>query len=363
MTTYHSNAIPTPNRLVRRRRYSGQAHLVLQDCHVLLDELPDFIWRTLDGARTVEQIADALSANYGCTAQAAFAATCEVLTMFAKESLVAVEPQSGSVVYTTDEDERRAATHYQHAGPHIAWGRAVLDKLVGLGLRGAETIIDAGCGPGNLTADLLDRLPGVRVIAVDSSPNVLELARETLGRHAGRVTFVCADLQEWHDDMVADIVFSVGTFHSVQDHAKLFANLYRSLRAGGQLLAQCAGGPNAARLRSRTEAHIRSEPLAPFLANWLDRWKFPGVEETRGHLASVGFLRVEASLEPTPTIFGNAAEFREHLAAISLLPVLSRIPDEALRKRLVDHVTGLAGTDDPPFSIDYCRLNLQGRRP
>src|SRR5215467_12842288 len=54
-----------------------------------------------------------------------------------------------------------AQRYHRVAQPHAAWGANVLDRLV---LRGDETVLDAGCGSGKVTAQLLERLPRGRVI-------------------------------------------------------------------------------------------------------------------------------------------------------------------------------------------------------
>ena len=56
-------------------------------------------------------------------------------------------------------------------------------------------ILDAGCGTGLLTADLLDR--GASVLAVDISPSLVEIAKSRLKSHAGkRVVFEVGDMLE-----------------------------------------------------------------------------------------------------------------------------------------------------------------------
>ena len=44
-------------------------------------------------------------------------------------------------------------------------------------LRGHERVLDAGCGTGRLTRDLLEALPEGQVVALDVSQNMLEAAR------------------------------------------------------------------------------------------------------------------------------------------------------------------------------------------
>src|SRR3954452_7629542 len=90
-----------------------------------------------------------------------------------------------------------AAKYHAVSEPQVRWGRAVLDRLGRLGLRGDETIVDAGCGTGRLTAELLDRWPGVRVVAVDSSRAMLDVASAELAKFGDRVAFVHADLEAW----------------------------------------------------------------------------------------------------------------------------------------------------------------------
>ncbi len=104
-----------------------------------------------------------------------------------------------------------ADTYHQLADPHVTWGRRVLARLP---LRGDETVLDAGCGTGRLTAELLEFLPRGRVVAVDASAEMLRVAREHLApRFGDRVAFVRADLQTLILPNPVDAVFSTATFH------------------------------------------------------------------------------------------------------------------------------------------------------
>ena len=60
-----------------------------------------------------------------------------------------------------------AATYQRLSAPIEAMGRDVLWRLR---LDGDETVLDAGCGTGRVTAVLAERLPRGSVIAVDGSP-------------------------------------------------------------------------------------------------------------------------------------------------------------------------------------------------
>ncbi len=65
--------------------------------------------------------------------------------------------------------------------------------LVNAGLREGISVLEVGCGSGNMTAFLAERVgPAGRVVAADASPKQIEIARERCsqaGHH--NVTFVC----------------------------------------------------------------------------------------------------------------------------------------------------------------------------
>lgn len=131
-----------------------------------------------------------------------------------------------------------------------------------LRLREDEQVVDAGCGSGRLTADLLEALPNGRVVGVDLSQNMLHSAREHLrADFGGRLSLIVADLQRLPFEHAFDGIVSTAAFHWVLDHDKLFASLRNVLRPGGWLQAQCGGGNNLARFRQRFVKLAQAAPL------------------------------------------------------------------------------------------------------
>ena len=76
------------NIMVRRRRYGDQVHLILENYYLLVDDVPDFIWLSIDGQKTIAQIAQAVADNFGCAPAAAVDAVCEVMGMLAAQTVV-----------------------------------------------------------------------------------------------------------------------------------------------------------------------------------------------------------------------------------------------------------------------------------
>lgn len=257
--------------------------------------------------------------------------------------------------------EWNAASYHKVSGPQTSWGQKVLARL---DVRGDERAIDAGCGSGRLTAALLARLPGGRLMAIDRSWNMLMTARANLRPEFGpRVSFAQVAMPALPFDGWADLVFSTATFHWITDHPALFANIFRALRSGGRLHAQCGGGPNLARAHELAERLMRQPPFAPFFAGWPGPWEFAGADVTRERLAAAGFADVDTSLEEAPTTLATEADYREFVTTVIYHPHLERLPDPALKREFIDRVTALAADDDPPFTLDYWRLNLAARKP
>jgi len=257
--------------------------------------------------------------------------------------------------------EWNAALYHQISAPQVNWGKKVLARTP---LRGDETVLDAGCGSGRLTRDLLEALPRGRVVALDVSQNMIDAARAYLVPDFGdRVEFVCGDFLNMTFDAQFDGIFSTASFHWVLDHDRLFQNLYRALRPGGWLCAQCGGGRNIARLLARVEALITTDPYCDYFAAYQFPWEFSNAETAAGRLRRAGFEQIETSLENTPTTFPNAQEFQEFVESVILRNHLQHIPEPDRRKQFLAELTRQAAADNPPFLLDYVRLNLQGRRP
>ncbi|HMK21098.1 MAG TPA: class I SAM-dependent methyltransferase [Terriglobales bacterium] len=261
---------------------------------------------------------------------------------------------------TTPAKEWNATLYHQISAPQVSWGKKVLSRV---SLRGNERLLDAGCGTGRLTRDLLEALPRGQVVALDVSQNMIDAARTYLAPDfAGRVDFVCCDLLDLPFDGEFDGIFSTASFHWVRDHDRLFRNLYRALRPRGWLIAQCGGGKNLARLLARVQALVDSPAYAEYFAGYTFPWEYADADTAAERLRRAGFIEVATSLEAAPTSFPSAPEYQRFVESVILRNHLLRIPDSAAREQFLGELTRQAAEDNPPFTLDYWRLNLQGRK-
>jgi trans-aconitate 2-methyltransferase len=109
--------------------------------------------------------------------------------------------------------------------------------LIGTGTSRGLRAVDLGCGPGNLTRELADALPGSDVVGIDSSPEMIAAAsaqaRPGLQFQLCRIEdFAAAGGTDY------DLVFSNAALHWLPDHAPLIAGLWSRCKPGGQLAVQ-----------------------------------------------------------------------------------------------------------------------------
>jgi trans-aconitate methyltransferase len=254
--------------------------------------------------------------------------------------------------------EWNAPEYHRLSAPQVAWGGQVLARL---DLAGDEQVLDAGCGTGRLTAQLLDRLPRGRVVCLDRSRNMLAEARRSLPGE--RATFVCAGLPRIPLRDAVDVVFSTATFHWVLDHPALFRAIHTSLRAGGRLHAQCGGGENLAHLHARALGLMRTPPYAEWFERWTPPWEFADAETPARRLAAAGFAGIETSVEPAPVVLPDATRYADFLTTVIFRDHLAYLPTEDLRRAWIDELTRLSAADEAPFLLDYWRLNLRACKP
>jgi trans-aconitate 2-methyltransferase len=246
----------------------------------------------------------------------------------------------------TGAREWDAETYDAVSDPQFEWGMEVLERL---DLRGDEVAVDAGCGSGRVTAELADRLPGGRVIAVDGSAAMVEKAKERLGE---RASYLVSDLVELELDEPVDLIFSTATFHWIPDHEALFRRLRAALKPGGRLVAQCGGHGNVAE-HTRAIAGVASDPeYGQHLSGSKALWNFATPEETEPRLGAAGFDEVRCWTQPKPVQPSRPLEF---VSTVTLGPILDQLPEEKRRP----FAEAVLAQEEDPLVLNYVRLNIE----
>ncbi len=243
-----------------------------------------------------------------------------------------------------------AATYDRISAPQQAWAAEQLDRLE---LGGDEIVVDAGCGSGKVTAELVRRVPRGTVYAVDVAPSMVSFTQQALG---DSVVALCQDLIALDLPEPVDVVFSNATFHWISDHDALFAALQRNMKPGARLLAQCGGRGNIDSFRRIADLVAGEEPFAPYFADWERPWNYATDTDTARRLRAAGFSDVNCWLEPKPITPQDATTF---VRTVCLVRHLDPLP-ERLRDEFVATVLARCGE---PLVLEYVRLNMSAARP
>ncbi|ARP73176.1 class I SAM-dependent methyltransferase [Streptomyces pluripotens] len=162
-----------------------------------------------------------------------------------------------TAVYTHGHHESVLRSH--------TWRTAANSAAYLLGsLKPGMTVLDIGCGPGTITADLAELVPEGQVTGVDIAPGILERARATAaGRGLANVSFAVADVHalDYPDDTFC-MVHAHQVLQHVGDPVQALREMRRVTKPGGYVA-----------VRDADYAAMTWYPTVPGLDQWLDLYE------------------------------------------------------------------------------------------
>lgn len=142
--------------------------------------------------------------------------------------------------------------------------RPALDLIARIPLDHPRSVVDLGCGTGNVTRILRSRWVEAGITGVDGSPQMLAEARKV---QDGIVWEQC-ELGAWNPATKFDLVFSNAALHWLDDHAALFARICARIADGGVLAVQMPrnfGAPSHTLMHELASSPPWGDTLAPLL--------------------------------------------------------------------------------------------------
>jgi trans-aconitate methyltransferase len=224
------------------------------------------------------------------------------------------------------------------------------DLLDLLGPAPGETVLDLGCGTGELAAAIQAR--GARVWALDRDPAMVAAARERLGTE--RV--LLADGRSFSLPEPVDAVFSNAALHWMDGPAEVIARVRAALRPGGRFVAELGGAGNIAAILDALGAAMAEaglpEPACP--------WFFPTLGQYASLLEAGGFRVARMEHFPRPTPLEGGPDGLADWVAMFGGALLQGVP-AALLPRVLARTGELAAPalrHGDRFVADYWRLRF-----
>jgi len=227
------------------------------------------------------------------------------------------------------------AQYLKFAGERL---RPAVDLLARIPIEKTRSVVDLGCGAGNLTPLLHTRWPEAKLIGVDGSNAMLTRARAD---HPF-ATFVQADISAWQPNGPVDVVYSNAALHWIADHDPLILRLFGALAPGGWIAIQMprnfaapshtciADAIEAGPWRSKLLPHLRREPVAAPAHYWrllerqaaaIDIWESEYLQVLKGENAVAEFVKgswlkqfLDCLEEPEKSAF--EADYRARVRAV-----------------------------------------------
>jgi len=227
--------------------------------------------------------------------------------------------------------------------------------------RNGLSVIDLGCGTGELTLRLADSLPGSSVLGIDNSAEMLDKAKAHAETALSPVEFRLLPIEDLSGNW--DLIFSNAAIHWVEDHPTLLDKLFGMLDPGGQLAIQIPSGVrNKAQLAVMDIA--RSNPFLSALDGW--QWNFPvlPVHEYAEILFGLGAREIVAFEKVYPHILTDGEAVYNWVAGTTMNAYTSRLPLELLElfKSTVKQRVMSLYPDKPAF-FPFRRIFFSAKKP
>lgn len=229
---------------------------------------------------------------------------------------------------------------------------------------GIDRAVDLGCGTGELTAALAERLVVSEMLGIDESPTMLAAAAAFA---ADRVRFERGDIAIWTSRGDRDLVLANASLQWVPDHPTVLARWVAALRSGGQLAVQVpANHDHASHLAS---VHVAEQE--PFRSAFGDAGPPPdpvavnvlAPERYTELLCELGIAEPHVRLQVYPHLLPSTASVVEWTKGTSLTRFFAVLPSElhepfvdAYHAELLDRVG-----DRSPYLFAFKRILMWGR--
>ena len=229
----------------------------------------------------------------------------------------------------------------------FVWHRGA-DLIDLLDPKPGETVLDIGCGTGQLTFQIAER--GATATGLDSAPAIVAQARINYPS----LKFMLADASDFAIPEPVDAVFSNAVLHWIMKPQAVAACVRRALKPGGRFVAEFGGRNNVSTILDGVRAEVFGA-ISP--------WYYPSLGEYATLLESQGFRVTHAFHFDRPTPLEGARGMHDWLEAFGsdLLAAVPAPQRDAVRDRIVERLRPTLFRDGVWF-VDYVRLRISAYR-
>jgi trans-aconitate 2-methyltransferase len=222
--------------------------------------------------------------------------------------------------------------------------------------RPGMVVADLGCGTGELTAQLHQKLEARETLGIDASAAMLARAPQGPG-----LRFQQQDIARFAPTARFDLIFSNAALHWVPDHAGLLRRLTTALAPGGQIAVQMPYTDDQTPHQTAYEL-ARSPEFRALLGGFARRAPLPEPTRYATWLHSLGYVRQHVRVAVYTHLLGSREEVIEWVRGALLTAYQERLSPPDWERFLARYrqllIPQLA--DERPYFLAYPRILLWG---
>jgi trans-aconitate 2-methyltransferase len=212
-------------------------------------------------------------------------------------------------------------------------------------------MIDLGCGTGELTRHLVDRLNPELSLGIDNSEEMLKKARHF---ETPTLKFKKASISDFFGSEKFDLIFSNAAIQWCEDHPAIFKNIRNSLNPKGQIAVQMP-------MNHDYPTHILANQVAP--KKFVRRYPLLSIEDYSKLLYNLGFKEQKVLLRVYVHLLESREGVIEWVQGTLLTHFQSQMPMKdyeiffaEFKAKLFDQLP-----DEKPFFYPFKRVLLWGK--
>jgi trans-aconitate 2-methyltransferase len=280
--------------------------------------------------------------------------------------VVSLNTERNKVNHTMKEENKfiwNAKDYAKHSSTQQVWARELISKLK---LNGHESLLDIGCGDGKITAEIAGYVPDGTVVGVDSSKEMIELARvDFIKNEYPNLSFQVMDARYLPFQERFDVVFSNAALHWIKDHRAVIAGIQKSLKPGGRILLQMGGKGNAASILSIMDEMMSENEWSQYFSDFDFSYGFYEPEEYTVWISEAGLNPVRIELLPKIMSYDK----RDGLTGwvrTTWLPYTERVPEQKREKFITGfidkYIEKYPPDNEGKIHVKMMRLEIEATR-
>lgn len=200
------------------------------------------------------------------------------------------------------------------------------------------SVIDLGCGTGELTSKLLDYLQDSKVIGIDSSAEMLEKARHF---ETNRLNFIQRSIEDQLNlNDTFDLIISNAAIQWCNNHKELFPRIINKINKDGQLAVQIPSNHEFI-VHQLLRKVAETEPYKTAYNSWTREYTVLKIEDYAQILFDNKGSEITVFEKVFPHIMQDAEAIFTWASGTAMIPYVEKLPEDLKERFKQDYKTEL----------------------